>query len=360
MAVDSLAEDVNPLPALPAPPVSRIAFGSCLANSSNAAVLDLVVDKGKPDVFVWVGDNIYGDTEDMGVLKAKYDLLGANPRFQRLWNFCPNLACWDNHDYGSTNRRGIEYAPRKQSQAIFLDFWKVPASDPRRQREGIHHSRMFGDSPRNIQIIQLDNSYFRNNAAGAAFPLLGDAQWKWLAEEIKKPAALRIITAGIQFVSTEHGYDGWSKWPTERQKLFNLIKDSKAEGVVFVSGDQHWSELSKLDNALGYAAYDLTASSLDQAWPLTANGLRVGKATGEANYGMITVDWDLAEPLVHFQIHAAKDGSIFADHAIPLKTLHPWSTTAVAGQGKKRLLPATPAAARALREYTLSGRRKKP
>ena len=79
---------------------SRIAFGSCADQNRPQPILEEVVARD-PDLFVYLGDNIYGDTEDMGELRAKYSVLAAKPEFQALREHCPTLAVWDDHDYGA-------------------------------------------------------------------------------------------------------------------------------------------------------------------------------------------------------------------------------------------------------------------
>lgn len=304
---------------LRAPGSFRIALGSCLINSADASTLDRVVD-ANPDLFLWLGDNIYGNTEDMSLLKQRYDILGNNPRFQRLWNHCPNLAIWDDHDYGQDNA-GSEFPKKEESRQLFLDFWKVPADDPRRSHSGIYGSAFFGQGNQSVHIILLDGRSFRTtDKSNATGTMLGEEQWRWLEAEILRPSAVKIIASGIQVVSTEHGFEGWSEFPHERQRLFDLIRNNRVPGVIFASGDQHWSEITRADWAIGYPAYDLTASSLDQSWPAPGNSLRVGQATNDPNYGMIIFEWDTPVPLVRFQIISAQ-GPIIEDLTIPLSDL---------------------------------------
>ncbi|HRK73733.1 MAG TPA: hypothetical protein PLL64_05625, partial [Rhodothermales bacterium] len=61
----------------------KIAFGSCGSEEHPLPIFDVVV-KHNPDVFVFLGDNIYGDTKDMNELRAKYGKLAAKPTFQHL------------------------------------------------------------------------------------------------------------------------------------------------------------------------------------------------------------------------------------------------------------------------------------
>lgn len=296
----------------------RIGFGSCLKDSRRAFTLDRVVE-ADPDLFVWLGDNIYGDTENMTVLKKRYAVLEQNPRFQRLRQYCPNLAIWDDHDYGANNA-GEEYPRKKESREIFLNFWQVPQDDPRWQHEGIYGAYTLGSGAETVHVILLDGRSFRSTSKdGVSGTMLGEEQWRWLEQELLKPSAVKIICSGIQVVANEHGYEGWCEFPHEQRRLFELIKIHRVPGVVFVSGDQHWAEISRLDKALGYPAYDLTASSLDQSWPLPYNSRRVGRASPDPSFGMILIEWN-PRPLLRFQIISA-DGTLFESQTVPLSEL---------------------------------------
>jgi len=123
-------------------PLSRIAFGSCAKQDQPQPIWESVVAM-KPQLFLFIGDNIYGDTEDMAVLKQKWDLLGAQPGYQKLKQTCPVLATWDDHDYGA-NDAGADYAKKRESQQLFQDFFDVPKDSPRRKQEGVYHAEVFG------------------------------------------------------------------------------------------------------------------------------------------------------------------------------------------------------------------------
>src|SRR5688572_23509157 len=77
--------------------LSRIAFGSCANQDKDQPIWDAVL-AAKPELFIFLGDNIYGDTRDMNELRAKYQKLAAKPGFQRLKASTPLLATWDDHD----------------------------------------------------------------------------------------------------------------------------------------------------------------------------------------------------------------------------------------------------------------------
>src|SRR5258707_14083938 len=80
-------------------PLSRIAFGSCAHQDRDQPIWGPIV-KEKPELFLFIGDAIYADTEDMEVMRKKYKALAAKPGYQKLLETCPVLATWDDHDYG--------------------------------------------------------------------------------------------------------------------------------------------------------------------------------------------------------------------------------------------------------------------
>jgi alkaline phosphatase D len=141
--------------------LQKIAFGSCASQNKAQPIWDMVIAE-KPDLFLFIGDNIYGDTEDMSVMKNKYSQLMAKPGYQKLLKTCPLLSTWDDHDYGK-NDGGSEYGMRKESEKVFLDFFNVPKDSPRRSRAGVYGAQIFGKAGQRVQVIMLDTRYFRSS-----------------------------------------------------------------------------------------------------------------------------------------------------------------------------------------------------
>lgn len=319
--------------------LERIAFGSCAHQDRPQPIWDSIVDL-KPDVFLFIGDNIYGDTEDMDVLKKKYAKLGAQPGYQNLLKKCPVLATWDDHDYG-VNDGGFDYPKRDESQEIFLDFFGVKKDSPRRQQKGVYHAVTFGPPDKRVQVILLDTRYFRSRLKKAAKKLpdkgpyvpddaatvtmLGAEQWQWLEKQLQQPAQLRLVCSSVQVIPEDHGWEKWMNFPKERDKLYKLIRDTKADGVVFLSGDRHLAELSMMDGGVGYPLYDLTSSGLNQGnkkWRLQeVNTHRVATMNYGDNFGMIMVEWDKEDPVVRLQIRD-EAGDVVLQQKISLSLLH--------------------------------------
>lgn len=321
----------SPRPAQPPAPalVQRIAFGSCAEQDKPQPILDAAL-REHPDLFIYLGDNIYGDTEDMRRLARAYADLGAKPEFQRLWQGTHVLATWDDHDYG-TNDAGRHYPFKAESKALFLDFWQEPAASPRRQHEGIYHSLLFGPTDRRVQVILLDTRTFRDDLLpkqGKGYwkydyspnpspdsTFLGDTQWAWLEEQLRVPAAFRIMASSNQFCHTYNGWESWTNVPHERAHMLEVIRKTRAEGIVFISGDVHWGELSVLKEEGLYPLYDLTSSGITESWHKTAaNDNRVAGPQPQNNFGLLSIDWQ-ADPVLTMELKTV-DGKNSISHSV--------------------------------------------
>jgi alkaline phosphatase D len=301
--------------------VARIGFGSCVHQDRPQPIWEAIV-AAKPDVYLMCGDNVYADVgrkENLARLQQCYDKLAAQPGFKKLKALCPILATWDDHDFG-TDDSGGDYALKKESQQVFMDFFGVPKDSPRRSQEGVYNSMVFGPPEKSVQVIMLDTRYFRsplkyNGRRGASYvpdndpkaTFLGETQWKWLEEQLRQPARLRLIVSSIQMVAEDHPFEKWMNFPLERARFFKLLKDTQASGVVVLSGDRHLAELSVMDAGLGYPLFDVTSSGLTQGYTRgwrspEVNKRRVATMTHGNNFGMVLVDWSRPDPLVSLQI----------------------------------------------------------
>jgi alkaline phosphatase D len=312
----------NPCLSAAETPLQNIAFGSCAKQFHPQPIWDSII-KADPDLFIFLGDNIYGDTTDMEKLRAKYQQLAEQPGYQRIKKHCPILATWDDHDYGR-NDAGAEFSKKVESQQIFLDFFEEPADSPRRKHPGIYHARIFGPIGKRVQILLLDTRYFRSElnrvgkpairSEGRSGPyepvkepvgtILGETQWKWLEKQLLEPAEIRIIASSIQVISDLHGWECWGNHPHERERLYRLVKNTRAEGVIVLSGDRHHGEISRIDNHLPYPLYDITASGLNwkNSFSNEHNPHRIGVPYREEHFGNLIIDWEKPDIPITFQI----------------------------------------------------------
>ncbi len=320
--VGACRTSTSPLPSATPTALNVIAFGSCARQDLPQPIWDRVLD-AEPELFLMLGDNIYADALDAETLTAQYARLAANEGFARLRAKVPILATWDDHDYG-VNDGGGDNPQKLMYEQAFLDFFEVPAHAPRRSRPGLYASKTIGPPGQQVQVILLDTRFFRSPLTprppgeyatlgryvpsdDATATMLGDAQWQWLEATLRQPAELRLIVSSIQVIANDHSWEKWGNLPGERSRLFRVIHDTGANGVVFLSGDRHIAELSMLPgddaNGVGYPLYDLTASGLTHAattLPPEDNHYRIvtSEALKKINFGSVSVDWSAGAPTV--------------------------------------------------------------
>lgn len=236
---------------LPDTSVQRVAFGSCAKHWQAQPIWKAVIEK-QPDLFIFLGDAIYADTDGKsawevteGQLRGEWARLADKPEFKAAQKAFPFLATWDNHDYG-THSGGVEFPLKLQSKKALLDFFGEPEKSPRRiQYSGIYQSYSFGAEGHRLQMILLDTRFNKGpfvkgsmskleakkaESVGKYAPqydtsasLLGEQQWKWLEGELQKPAELRLVCSSTQVIPDEKGMDEWGNYPHERERLLKLL-----------------------------------------------------------------------------------------------------------------------------------------
>lgn len=282
--------------------VITIAFGSCnKLNLENLLWDD--IKEADPLLWIWGGDIVYADTDDALKIRELYDAQNKVSGYKKLKKNTQVIGTWDDHDYG-LNDGGTEFVSKRQSQQAFLDFIDVPADHPRRMQEGIYFAYNYSGSLGKIKILVLDTRYFRTalttdtetekrykpNPYGKG-TLLGETQWKWLANELNNSDAdFNLVVSSIQFLSNEHGFECWGNFPHEVDRFKKLLVDSQAKGVLILSGDRHISEFSKVNiPGLSYPLIDFTSSGLTHAWSDFSgepNPYRIGGVISKESFGL--------------------------------------------------------------------------
>jgi len=332
-------------------PLSRIAFGSC-ANENRPQPVWEAIRKLNPQLFIFTGDNVYADTADPVKLAGSYERFAAIPDFAKLRESCPVIGTWDDHDYGK-NDAGEEFEGKQDAKDAFMKFFDTPEDSPLRRRGGVYDAKIYGPEGRRVQVILLDTRWFRGplrkmskeelraartesgRTVGRYLPdpesdstMLGEEQWAWLAEELKKPAELRLLISSIQVLALDHGWEKWGNLPKERKRLLDLIRDT-ATNVVILSGDRHSSDISLLppetEGSPFYPIYDVTSSGLNQTGlPDEPNRFRVAgdSVYNQPNFGWITIDWDAEDPALTLEIRDL-EGRVVREVQTTLGTLKP-------------------------------------
>ncbi len=340
----------------------RIAFGSC-ADEMRMQPIWSSIAIVKPDLFIFTGDAIYADYDGKSVipvsaasLRNSWKKLGDEPHFARFRNKVKIVGTWDNHDYGSHNR-GISFSLKEESKTAFLDFFAEPKNSPRRKRAGIYASELLNRNGHVVQILLLDTRSFKDDILSdqrskeersslglsgtlGMYPptddrsssLLGEAQWQWLEESLNVPAEVRLLVSSTQIIPDQKHMDEWGNYPHERKRLFRLLTDSRASGVILLSGNVHFAELSMLERSNTYPLLEMTSSGLthtNSAYAQVPNPYRIGTPFDHLNFGVVEIHWQaMAEPTIRLAIYD-KSGKVQLEHQLPLTDLQSSKTSVV-------------------------------
>ena len=311
---------------------TAVAFASCLHERRAAPIFQPLLE-ANPDLLVMMGDNAYIDLPERprraADFRRAYRRLAQQPYWQAVTQRIPVLATWDDHDYGY-NDAGRRWRLKETAKQEFMNFFGVPLDARMRGHAGVYSAVTVGPPGRRLQIILLDTRTFRGDlskkiAAGLRRggpyrptndrnrPLLGEAQWRWLEAALRRPAEVRLVVSSIQVVSREHGWECWGNFPHELQRLYGLIEDTRARGVIFLSGDRHQAEISAdRDPIVPYPLYDITSSGLNQRERSVSepNRYRVGELHRRSHFGLLRIDWSRPGPMVRVEL-VGEQGEVF-------------------------------------------------
>ena len=285
--------------------ILTLGFGSCLHQDRSMAILK-IIEKKELDLFMFIGDNVYGDQEDGELNKL---IRTYKQQYNNLENFLKNVSTefiWDDHDFG-LNDGGSNYRYKDKAKELFLETWKIPFNDPRRLRDGLYFDKTIKKNGLKIHLIFLDNRSFKSewkltdefNKEGKERyiedfnpdkTLLGKNQWKWLKDKLTVESDIKIIISSLQILSLGHGWESWDKFPLQREKLFKLIDESNLSNLFILSGDRHRGGFYKFKTVGNNNIYEFTSSSLNLPIPFNAEEegpLRIGSTYRKANFGVV-------------------------------------------------------------------------
>ena len=285
--------------------ILTLGFGSCLHQDRSMAILK-TIEKKELDLFMFIGDNVYGDQEDGELDKL---IRTYKQQFNNLENFLQNVSTefiWDDHDFG-LNDGGSNYRYKDIAKSLFLETWQIPANDPRRLRDGLYFDKTINKNGLKIHLIFLDNRSFKSewkltdefNKKGKERyiedfnpekTLLGKNQWKWLKDKLIVESDIKIIISSLQILSLGHGWESWDKFPLEREKFLKLIDESNISNLFILSGDRHRGGFYQFKTVGNNNIYEFTSSSLNLPIPFNTEEkgpLRIGSTYRKANFGVL-------------------------------------------------------------------------
>jgi alkaline phosphatase D len=313
-----------------APAKFRVAFGSCARwqRESSQPIWHIIPDF-QPDLFFWLGDNVYADTLDPDILAEELTRQREVPHIQRFLATVPQFAIWDDHDFGLNNHDRTNPTKAGNLQ-VWKRYWPNPAFGTG-QTEGVFFRYEYGG----VDFFFLDGRYHRDpNAApdGPRKTMLGAAQLNWLKEGLKASSApFKVLVSGSVWTTDKgEGGDAWSSYRHERDALFDWIMKEKVLGVVLISGDTHTAELNVApwSERGGYDLYDLVSSPLaqepDNDWLFRDVEQRIELPYDLGpNFGVIDFDLTQQDPMLTFRIITLEALSAWKPLTLRLSELNP-------------------------------------
>ncbi|HMP93271.1 MAG TPA: alkaline phosphatase D family protein, partial [Phnomibacter sp.] len=284
----------------------------------------------KADLMLWLGDNWYTREIDYANryglwYRALHDR--AAPILQPLLANTPNLAIWDDHDFGP-NDYAFSYIHKEESRKVFNALWLNPSSG--HQNQGIYTRYQLAD----VDFFLMDDRWWRSfdemadSINGQPNPdklMWGKQQLAWLKEELRisqrnRFINFRVIATGSQVLNPVSPWDRMRAFPAEYFDFINFLREEKIEGIVFLTGDRHHSEIIKVQEPGLYPLYDVTSSPLTSGThvfdgPEKDNPYRVVGVDRFQNYARIQVTGPRNGRKLHIAFKGLK-GEVLAEYAI--------------------------------------------
>ncbi|MBX2891347.1 MAG: alkaline phosphatase family protein [Saprospiraceae bacterium] len=257
------------------PPAFSVATGSCAYTNepvydrpgrpygSNFQIYTSILQQN-PDVMLWLGDNVYYREPDWFTrtgMVHRYTHDRSIPELQPLLASTAHYAIWDDHDFGPNDSDGT-FVHKDMAWEVFRDFWGNPTFGVNGQKGCTTYFQYM-----DVDFFLLDNRYFRTPNECRTCPertLLGKEQLNWfLGALAQSQAPFKIVAIGGQLLTTSVKHETAANlFPAERDTILNFIERENIKGVVFLTGDKHFTELSAMKNGAGNWVYDLTTSPL--------------------------------------------------------------------------------------------------
>ncbi len=333
---------VRTAPATPRP--IRIAFGSCarVQYDDRQLVFESVV-AAQPDLFLWLGDNIYADSDAEPAFTDNYGRQRSVDSLQPLLRSVPQLAIWDDHDFGYNDSDSANPV-KGMTLKLFKRWWANPAAGLP-DTPGVFFRHSFGP----IDIFMLDGRYHRDTPSAPDGPtktMLGAGQKAWLKRELKASrATFKILVSGTGWSAAKRG-DSWASYQNERNELLDFIRDNNVTGCFGISGDVHMGEANCVpwSEKGGYDFYDMASSGLAQTisgkYPDQTPEVRLRQPwIGSANFGVLDFTFG-AEPQVAMNVCNLMGGPVWDPIVLKLADLSngasSWKRVIDAGELKRR------------------------
>jgi alkaline phosphatase D len=307
------------------PPAVRIATGSCAyfneprfdrpgnPYGGGYEIFDSIAAES-PDLMLWLGDNIYLNEVDYSSregINRRYRYCRAQPSLRKLLAACPQVAIWDDHDFGPDDS-DASYPGAGWSLEMFKRYWPLPYAPP---ADGLYGKILQGD----VDIFMLDDRSYRypdHWPEGPEKAMYGAKQVQWLKAALTfSRAPFKIVAGGSQFLNKVSGVrrESWARYPAEQGDFLRWLEERKIPGVFLISGDRHFAQMLRVERPNLYPLVEITTSPLTSGIVSSIeeaekNGKDIvpGTMLFERNFAMITVTGPRAKRELVLEIRNTK------------------------------------------------------
>jgi alkaline phosphatase D len=213
------------------------------------------------DFMIWLGDNVYYLGKDYASQKNMFNrqlkYRQNHTKLDKLLANQPNYSIWDDHDYGP-NDSNSSFELREESYEVYKSFWPNPSYGVE-NLPGVFFTFNYEDA----QFFMTDNRFYQTDYNAENATLLGKEQLQWLKDELLKSlATFKIISIGSQVISNINTHESYSNFLDEKMDLLSFIDVNNINGVIFLSGDRHISDVNVIKRSGKYSLYDFTSSPM--------------------------------------------------------------------------------------------------
>lgn len=295
------------LPSSGQPLALRFAVGADI-NQTSIPALDEVAGMN-PAFMLLIGDNIYADRvmESAEGYRAQYRKIWGGAELRDLMTHVPVFMTWDDHEVRNDWWQGLDtrYVPAREA---FDEYQASHNPDPIEPGE-IYYSFSAGDV--DFFVLETRSNRSPNGAVdNGDKSMLGEAQLAALEEWLlTSQATFKVLVSSVMWSNFgTTGSDSWRGFRDERQRIIDTIYDNHIEGVVQISGDQHWSAIFR--NSYGdppLVIYELEPTPLaisNRVAPATDDPSILYRDDDHHAYGVVDIDTTVAPATIKLTVCA--------------------------------------------------------
>lgn len=223
------------------PHAFRFLTSSCMKHNVRYQDAWLTAGKEDADFHLLLGDNAYVDSTNAG------DHWKHHLRMRGVWQFAqlvrntPTYAIWDDHDFAGNDSAGQVVGSRARILDTHKQLWPNPYHGTP-EVPGAFFKLQRGD----VDFFFLDGRYYRSPRKArndARKRMLGDRQFAWFAREIRaSKAPFKFIATGSTIDAKDT--DIWKEYTFALNRMYQLIRESRIGGVIWLTGDLHDSRIT--------------------------------------------------------------------------------------------------------------------